>query len=90
MVQFGKNSSNEMERFTVYQFWHNYEKPFRINKKGRIYRTHAEAAGVEIEKYEQPMKDVFKVRYDYLFVENKLNKFMKSVWNRTILTPRVT
>ncbi|MDA3851945.1 MAG: hypothetical protein PF447_11845, partial [Spirochaetaceae bacterium] len=44
-LQFARNMSNSMNRFFVYSFWHNFMKPFRINRSKSFYSTHGEAAG---------------------------------------------
>lgn len=46
-VRFSRNVNSALERFAVYQLYHNYFKPFRIAHKDKKLYTHAEAAGFD-------------------------------------------
>jgi len=85
--RFGRNSNNAMERFGIYMFWHNFMKPFRINKKKRKYRTHGEAAGCDQKSIEKMLNSVFSMIIPYSFVEKKISVFMKSIWEHRVHTP---
>jgi hypothetical protein len=76
-----------MERFNVYGFWHNYLKPYRINKKGRSYRTHAEAAGIDIRSFWSLIQGIFRDRMFYSRYNLKLSLFQQRLWVRGIINP---
>lgn len=84
-VQFGRNADNCMERFWIYMFYHNYMKPFRINKKsGELYYSaHAEAAGVSMQAIREEEKKVFSER-TFLSRLACADVTEKSVWNRSL------
>ena len=86
-VRFGRSSSNAMERFGIYLFWHNYLKPFRINRKNRTSDTHGEAAGCDPVRMERYLRIVYRYRIPYSFVENKLTTFLTTVWEHRVHTP---
>jgi len=94
-VQFGRNMNNSMNRFSVYTFWHNFRKPYRINKSGKYrkikYKTHAEAAGVPRELVEEIANRLFDgSRILYFKVENQLDSFQKDLWKKELMNPLKT
>ncbi|HDQ14854.1 MAG TPA: hypothetical protein ENN41_08590 [Sediminispirochaeta sp.] len=44
-ISFARNTNNQMERMTIYRFYHNYLKKFRTRIKNHI--THADVAGID-------------------------------------------
>ena len=87
-VQFGRNMNNSMDRFSCYCFWHNFLKPFRINRRKRKYLTHSHAAGFTPEKNREITYEVFhgNRKREVEFVEY-LTDFQKAHWTRTLLNP---
>jgi hypothetical protein len=60
-VQFARDHNCSMERFTLYQFWLNFMKPYRIKRKDYVVsKTHCEAAKIPSEKREAILKRAFK------------------------------
>ncbi len=45
-IRFARNVNASLERFTVYQHWHNYRKPASINEAHADSSTHGERAGI--------------------------------------------
>ncbi|MCK4513622.1 MAG: hypothetical protein KAU31_00115, partial [Spirochaetaceae bacterium] len=45
-IRFARSVNASMERFTVYQHWHNYRKPASINEAHPDNSTHGEHAGI--------------------------------------------
>ena len=86
-VQFARNSNNCMERFVCYSFWHNFQKPFRVDRKKRGFETHAEAAGFDMERLKEKMEDVFTKRSFYSFYREELEGYRKRVWESDGPTP---
>jgi len=87
-VQFSRNMNNSMDRFTCYSFWHNFIKPFRINKSKSLYDSHAEVAGFSREKIKNIVSEVFQGLTMPLFrIFENLNPFQKMQWSRDIVNP---
>lgn len=88
-VQFSRDINCSMERFAIYRFWHNYEKPWRINAKYRKFRTHAEAAGIGKECIKQLRDSVFKgFRIPMTLIDDRLTTFQRKSWLRNNLNPK--
>ena len=87
-VQFGRNINNSMDRFTCYSFWHNFLKPYRINRKKRKFEYHSQAAGFSLEKNKEIVQDVFFGirRRDKDFLEY-LTDYQKAHWERKLVNP---
>ncbi len=87
-VQFGRNMNNSMSRFTLYSFWHNFKKPFRINSADSVFKRHGEAAGLELKKVKQLWKSLLDDRRYFRFkLEDQLNPFQQRLWGRRLLNP---
>jgi len=87
-VQFCRSMNHSMDRFTCYSFWHNFIKPFRVNKTKSIYNRHAEVAGFSREKIKDIVSEIFEGSIMPLFqIFEYLNSFQKLHWNREILNP---
>lgn len=87
-VQFTKDMNNSAERFTVYRFWHNYEKPWRIHRKDRVFETHADAAGVSPDAI-CSVKTWFAkgFRVPLSLLGERLNPFSRNIWFRKSCNP---
>ncbi|MDC7220420.1 MAG: hypothetical protein PQJ59_10790, partial [Spirochaetales bacterium] len=87
-VQFGRNMNNCMDRFSCYIFWHNFMKPYRINKRKSAYSYHGECAGFSLNKIKEIVDAVISgpvVRE----CESKqyLTNFQRKHWDRELLNP---
>jgi len=85
-VQFARNANNCMERLAVYRLYHNYIKPYRIGKREEGRRTHAEQAGISMQRIVSEMKTVFTRRRFFSRTEG-LSSSDSLVWLRGISTP---
>ena len=85
-VCFARNTVCSMERMAVYLFYHNYLKPFRINRKDRAYATHAEAAGIAPKVYQTIMRGMYRNRYWLTKVRLRLPEEL--IWRRAMITPK--
>lgn len=87
-VQFARNLNHSMARFTVYSFWHNIVKPYRINKKKSGYLSHGEAAGLNRKKVNGIKRRIFdNSRIHFFKVKGMLNPFQVQLWNGTLMNP---
>jgi hypothetical protein len=84
-VCFGRNVGNSMLRFACYQVYHNYQKAFRENLRGRHPWTHAEMAGIPRSEIERVMTD-FPIRRRFLS-HLSLDGFSRRVWLKKMETP---
>ena len=81
-VCFGRNVNRQMERLTVYLFFHNYRKPYRI--KGE-QASHAEVAGYDPGEIGRELGMLWKQRAILSRVE--LTESMLDTWLRRRVTP---
>jgi len=91
-TQFGRNMNNSMNRFSVYTFWHNFKKPYRINKwkngKEIEYKTHAEAAGISRGLAAEIGNRLFDdSRIHFFTVKHQLNSFQAALWKKELMNP---
>ena len=61
-VQFSRNANSCLERLAVYQLWHNYLKPFRIDDGEGAMLRHAQVAGIERKRIEEGLGGIFERR----------------------------
>ena len=87
-VQFGRNMNNSMDRLTCYSFWHNFLKPYRINRSKRKYEYHSQAAGFTLETRKKIIGDIFygikKRNEDFI---EYLTEYQKAHWERSLVNP---
>ncbi|MDA3851323.1 MAG: hypothetical protein PF447_08605, partial [Spirochaetaceae bacterium] len=82
------NMSNSMNRFFVYSFWHNFMKPFRINRSKSFYSTHGEAAGIDQNVIVRVREKFFdETRMLYFNIKESLNPFQQQIWEKDLLNP---
>ena len=88
-VQFARDQNCSMERFTLYQFWLNFMKPYRIKpKKKGMPKSHAEAAKIAPIKRGVILKRAFKgFRINLEEVEDKLTPYSIRLWLNNLPTP---
>jgi len=81
-VRFSRNVNSALERFAVYQLYHNYFKPYRIVHNDRKLYTHAEAAGLDPQRIEKILKNIFTMRKFFTHVKLSLNWSQMLIWAR--------
>ena len=81
-VQFSRSVGNCLERIAVYQLYHNYLKPFRVDDSRLSGFTHAEMAGVRREEIERQMQGLFSWRK--FFSHLSLSWSQLQVWARMV------
>ncbi len=87
-VQFGRDMNNSIDRFTCYCFWHNFLKPYRINRKGRKYEHHSQAAGFTMNEIKKIVQDAFGgIRRREKDFMPYLSDYQKAHWNRLLVNP---
>ncbi len=87
-VQFGRNINNSMDRFTCYSFWHNFLKPYRINRKNRTYEYHSQAAGFDLKDIQDIVQNIFGgIRRREKDFMPYLSDYQKAHWNRILVNP---
>lgn len=88
-VQFPHDTNNCMERFAIYKFWHNYEKPWRINKIDRTYANHSDAAGIHrIKIHKMIYWKEYGYRIPFSLVDCNLSASVVNHWHRLNINPR--
>ena len=85
-VCFSRNVCNMLNRMMVYLHWHNYQKPYRIDKKEESKYQHAETAGLNRVEYEEEKKHLLK-RRRFLGFSKQIKGFWETLWKRMIVTP---
>jgi len=81
-VRFSRNVHNCLERMAVYQLQHNYFKPYRISHQRKSSLRHAQVAGIQRERIEAELKNIFKLRR--FFTHVKLNWSQLTLWARMV------
>lgn len=82
-VCFGRNVNAQMERMTLYLFYHNYRKRHRTKLGGNS--RHAEVAGYDSEDIERELKDIWERRAWY--THTRLTEPGIATWLRSRKTP---
>lgn len=87
-MRFARNVNNSMERLAVFRLYHNYLKPYRINRKDDDYRdrTHAEVAGISKKDINREMKTFF-TRRRFVFRCKGIEKQDLLILKRCYVTP---
>lgn len=81
-VCFGRNVSAQMERMTLYLFYHNIKKPHRSRGDGR---SHAEMAGYDRNDIERELRTLWERRAMYSLTD--LTECGRATWLRSRVTP---
>lgn len=81
-VQFSRNVNNCLDRMSVYQLYHNYCKPFRIGRPEEEKLRHGEVAGIEREKIDGQLTDLFTRRR--FFSRLRLSCSQLRMWFRMV------
>ena len=87
-VQHSRNVNNSMERLALYRMYHNYIKPYRINRKKGIPKdaTHAEMAGIDRKSIKHELR-TFYTRRRFLFRLDSIVKEDLMILLRALATP---
>jgi transposase-like protein len=83
-VRFSRNVNNALERFAVYQLYHNFFKSYRVDHVEKRYYTHGEAAGIDGRLIRENLRDIFTMRRFFTHVKLKLS------WSQLIIWARMT
>ena len=81
-VCFGRNVNRQMERLTLYVWWHNYRKAHRTRGDPR---SHAEVAGYEPARIREGLRSIWRRRAWLSLTE--LTESMRDTWIRARSTP---
>ena len=81
-VQFSRDVNYCMDRMAVYQLYHNYCKPYRIDDGDLSYYRHGEIAGISRELIDKGLATIFRARRFYTHVI--LNASQGRVWFRMV------
>jgi len=84
-TRFGRNVNSAVGRMALYLFYHNYLKPYRLNRQAQEHRTHAEAAGIERESIDRLLGRWMSRRYFRTHLH--LDLHWEKVWRRAYSTP---
>jgi transposase-like protein len=85
-VCFGRNVSAGMARMSIFAFYHNFYKPYRIRNDSQYSDTHASVAGIaDAGKIKGIEQDLFRNRQ---FMSHLgLNEYESDIWLKRLLTP---
>jgi transposase-like protein len=81
-VCFGRNVNAQMERMTLYLFYHNFRKPHRTRGDGR---SHAEVAGYDCVDIERELRTLWERRA--MYSRTDLTECGQATWLRSRVTP---
>jgi len=79
---FGRNVNRQMERLTLYLWWHNFRKAHRARGEPR---SHAEVAGYDLGRIKEGLRHIWKRRAWLTLTE--LTESMWDSWCRTRKSP---
>ena len=85
---FARNVNSSVVRMMVYLLYHNFIKPYRLNKCRQKSGSHAEAAGIPGEIYRDKIAHIFQKRFFISHYELRGNNEM--TWCRAYQTPLKT
>ena len=87
-TRFARNVNNCMERMAIYRLYHNYIKPYRINREAGVLkdRTHASVAGLPAWAVKKELSGFFTERR-FLARGQGIGKEEAFTWLRCWITP---
>ena len=88
-VQFARDHNCSMERFSLYVFWLNFMKPYRIKSKNKKQaKTHGEAAHITRKVRRDILKQVWKGdRVTLEKAKPDLSLYSEKLWRNRLVTP---
>ena len=81
-VQFSRSVNNCLERLAVYQLYHNYFKPFRVEDRLGRWLRHGQVAGIERQNIDGALEQIFQRRVFFSHVRLSFSQLM--VWARMV------
>jgi len=89
-ICYGKSVNNQMDRFFIYRFWHNYVKKYRINDpKEKDHLRHADMAGISRKVVQKATVKMYTRRRIVSHIWDQLSWFHKVWWVRLLQNPEV-
>ncbi|MBN1410502.1 MAG: hypothetical protein JW969_06630, partial [Spirochaetales bacterium] len=85
-VCFARNVSAAMGRLSVYLYYHNYLKPYRINNRKDNLLTHAFIAGIKNTGIPETMNNRLFTERCFL-THCSLERFEEDIWMKRLVTP---
>ena len=82
---FARNVNSSVSRMMVYMLYHNFFKPFRLNRREQTPASHAEAAGIAPERYKNIISHIFRKRF--FLSHYRLSGNNELTWHRAYQTP---
>lgn len=79
-VQFSRDVNNCNDRLAVYQMYHNYMKPYRIDHRSKRSLRHAQVAGISRRKIDEELATIFQERRFFSHV--RLDQSSLLIWAR--------
>jgi len=76
--------NSSLERLAVYQLYHNFFKPYRVDDIELRESSHAEIAGIGGARLQQGLENIFSMRKFFSHV--RLNWSQMLVWARMVGT----
>jgi transposase-like protein len=84
-VRFNRNVCGGLYRISWYGFYHNYEKPYRINDAAGTKRFHYQQAGVDEKLVKKRLQRMYT---DRVFITREhIGGFARKLWFKQIPTP---
>ena len=83
-LRFSRNVNSSLERLAVYQLYHNFFKPYRVDDIELRESSHAEIAGIGGSRLQQGLENIFSMRK--FFTHVRLNWSQMLVWARMVGT----
>jgi len=80
-VQFSRDVNNCLERLSVYQLFHNYIKPYRIEGDEKLLR-HGQVAGIPRRLIDRELEGIFRLRKFYSHVKLSFSQLL--LWARMV------
>jgi transposase-like protein len=85
-VCFARNINAAMARLSVYFYYHNYYKAYRIKNTFKYTETHASVAGLGmVNMRDESEERMFTDRY--FLSHQSLNEFEMDIWMKRLVTP---
>jgi len=83
---FARNVTASCQRMVVYLYYHNYMKAYRINRRECLWKTHGEAAGIDMKEVRSLSRHLTTRRQFLSLLDLDLESLLG--WRRAYLTPK--
>ncbi len=84
-VCFVRNVNNGLSRLLCYLLYHNYQKPYRIHWGAIRFPSHAQVAGIPLERFKKKLEQVYVERF--FLTHEPLTPLWEALWFRRYKTP---